>query len=292
MIVKKVAHRAAGMIGLDVFRRKPGGWHWSHTADSYYPVSPQSRWGHGKPPHPKFDALFSAQRDQFSALLEQMMSAKFILDAVPTATDDASLPWWGNTFFSSLDACALVGMLHLKRPKRYLEIGSGNSTKFARFAINSAHIETEIIAIDPHPRAEIDGVCDKIIRKPFEECNSIVLDEIRSGDILFFDGSHRVFQNSDVTVFFLETLPSLPSGVTVQIHDIVLPVDYPAEWHTRLYSEQYLLAAMLLAKEPPFRTLLPNYFACLDPDLRLKSAALVTPYMSPVVGGSFWLETI
>jgi methyltransferase family protein len=291
-MISKVVRRAANMIGVDVFPHKLGGWHWSHTADSYYPVSPKSRWGYGKPPHAKLEALFCSQRGQFSALLEQMLSAKFILDEVPARTANAEMPSWHNNFFSSLDACALVGMLHLKRPKRYLEIGSGNSTKFARFAIDRANIETDVIAIDPHPRAEIDGICDKLIRKPLEECGSIVLDEIRSGDIVFFDGSHRVFQNSDVTVFFLEILPNLPSGVTVQIHDIVLPEDYPPEWHTRLYSEQYLLAAMLLVKEPPFRTLLPNCFACLDPVLRPKAGALVTPHMSPVVGGSFWLETL
>jgi hypothetical protein len=86
---------------------------------------------------------------------------------------------WDNNFFSSLDACALVGILHLKGPKRYLEIGSGNSTKFARFAIDRANVETDVIAIDPHPRAEIDGMRDKLIRKPFEgpmEVGSIVQD--------------------------------------------------------------------------------------------------------------------
>ncbi len=291
-MLSKVVRRAASMVGIDVFRQQGGGWRWSHTADSYYPVFPRSRWGYGKPLHPKLEELFCGLRDQFSALLEQMLSAKFILDEVPTRTAEGGVPSWDNAFFSSLDACALVSMLHLKRPKRYLEIGSGNSTKFARFAINRADIETEVIAIDPYPRVEIDGLCDKLIRKPFEECSSIVLDEVRSGDILFFDGSHRVFQNSDVTVFFLEILPSLPTGVTVQIHDIFLPLDYPPEWHSRLYSEQYLLAAMLLAKEPPFQTLLSNSFVCLDPVLRPKADALVAPHMRHVTGGSFWLETL
>jgi hypothetical protein len=51
-----------------------------------------------------------ARAQQFSLLLEQMMSAKFILDAVPTATDDASLPWLDNIYFESwmpvpLSAC-------------------------------------------------------------------------------------------------------------------------------------------------------------------------------------------
>jgi hypothetical protein len=291
-MISRMLRRAAGVVGVDVFRHKAGGWHWSHTADSYYPVIPKSRWGHGKPPHPQIQALLCSRRDRFSELLGQMKSAQFILAEVPAKTTDVSLPWWDNSFFSSLDASALVGMLHLKRPKRYIEIGSGNSTKFARFAINKANIDTRIIAIDPHPRAEIEGICDQLIRKPFEECSSVVLDEIRSGDILFFDGSHRVFQNSDVTVFFLEILPNLPSGVTVQIHDIILPDDYPPEWHTRLYSEQYLLAAMLLTKEVPFRILLPNYFACHDPELLPHVAAVVQPHFKELFGGSFWIETV
>jgi hypothetical protein len=37
---------------------------------------------------------------------------------VPTVTDDASLPCWGNIYFESVDACGLVGMLYLKRPRR------------------------------------------------------------------------------------------------------------------------------------------------------------------------------
>jgi hypothetical protein len=103
------------------------------------------------------------------------------------------------------------------------------------------------------------------------------LDKIRSGDILFFDGSHRTFTNSDVTVFFLETLPRLPPGVIVHIHDIFLPADYPPEWNKRMFSEQYILAAMLLGKAPAFRTLLPDYFACTDPELVPHVAALVRP---------------
>lgn len=39
-------------------------------------------------------------------------------------------------------------------------------------------------------------------RVPLEECDISVFDEMEAGDILFFDGSHRVFQNSDVVVFF------------------------------------------------------------------------------------------
>ena len=39
----------------------------------------------------------------------------------------------------------------------------------------------------------------------------------------FTTGSHRVFQNSDVTAFFLDVLPRLKPGILVHIHDIFCP---------------------------------------------------------------------
>ena len=59
--------------------------------------------------------------------------------------------------------------------------------------------------------------------------------------------------NSDATTIFLDTIPRLRSGVLVEIHDVTLPYDYPTEWIDRYYSEQYLLAAYILANRvsPP-----------------------------------------
>src|SRR4029450_13895428 len=70
-----------------------------------------------------------------------------------------------------------------RRPAQYFEIGSGHSTKFARHEIDAGGLTTTI-------------------------------------DVVLYDGSHRVFQNSDTTVFFLEVLPRLAPGVLVHIHDI------------------------------------------------------------------------
>jgi methyltransferase family protein len=129
-----------------------------------------------------------------------------------------------------------------------------------------------------------------------------VLDELDAGDVLFFDGSHRLFQNSDVTVFFLEVLPKLRPGVLVHIHDIFLPDDYPASWTQRLYSEQYILAAMLLCERRPFKTVLPSHFVSMHDDLRSEALELFKlpdggmlpgAYFNQCFGGSsFWIETI
>jgi hypothetical protein len=77
--------------------------------------------------------------------------------------------------------------------------------------------------LDPEPRAQIDALCDTSIRRRLEDCDLSMFDQLEAGDILFFDGSHRVFTNSDVTVFFLELMPRLKPGVIVHIHDIFLP---------------------------------------------------------------------
>src|SRR5262249_53311437 len=88
-------------------------------------------------------------------------------------------------------------------------------------------------------------------------------------DILMVDNSHRCFQNSDVTVLFLEVLPRLRPGVLVYLDDIYLPHDYPPEWVSRYYSEQYLLAVLLLADaQHRYDILFPAWFVCTDEGLR------------------------
>jgi hypothetical protein len=100
--------------------------------------------------------------------------------------------------------------------------------------------------------------------------------------------------NSDVTMLFLDVIPRLPAGVLVQVHDVTLPYDYPAQWIDRYYSEQYLLAAYILAHETALDIVLPCLFASLDPELH----GILTPFWSAdwmqgaeTHGGSFWFRT-
>jgi hypothetical protein len=94
---------------------------------------------------------------------------------------------------------------------------------FARYAIRSGNLKTTISSIDPNPRADINKLCDHVFRANMEQFDPKLFQELEAGDILFFDGSHRIFSNTDVTVFFLEVLPRLKPGVLVHIHDIFLP---------------------------------------------------------------------
>ena len=225
-----------------------------------YPINPEPRWGDGKPPHAELHRSFQRYEGKYQAILGSFERFRSLLMKIAEEGGSPTDPAWNNTYFSALDAIALYGILASHNPSRYLEIGSGHSTKFAKKAIKDLALRTRITSVDPAPRAEIDLVCDELVRKPVEEVPVDFLTALQPGDVLFVDNSHRVFMNSDVTVLFLEVLPRLPAGVMVHVHDIFLPYDYPASWAKRHYSEQYLLAAFLIAECPWLEVLLPNAY--------------------------------
>ena len=269
-----------------------------------YPVRVSPRWGYGKPRHPQISKILEVGRKDYARRLSEICKLKDRLSQIPDGPPANALdPCWGpQRFFSSLDAIALYGMLVEFRPERLIEVGSGYSTKFARRAIRDHGLPTHITSIDPEPRAEIDQICDRVIRQPLEEVDLSLFDELQSGDFLFIDSSHRTFTNSDVTIVFMDLLPRLREGVVVHFHDIFLPDDYPAEWNDRYYSEQYLLGTYLLStKGSGIKILLPNGFIVRDRNLAEHCTPLreivgverspdnpTSPY--GIGGGSFWMQ--
>ena len=133
------------------------------------------------------------------------------------------------------------------------------TTCFAKQAVQDAKLNTKIISIDPEPRGEIDAICNEVIRNGLETCDLSIFERLNPGDILFFDGSHRSFMNSDVTVFFIDVLPMIKPGVIIHIHDIVLPWDYPDSFKHWYWNEQYLLAVYLMCSTDKLDPLLPTH---------------------------------
>lgn len=261
-----------------------------------YPFIPKPRYGHGKPPHAKLYAQFAALKPQIQKQLADFLGFEEGLRRIPLRPSKNSPdPSWINKWFEGLDVFALYGFIATRKPNLYVEIGSGYSTKVARHAIQEEQLRTKIISVDPHPRAEINPLCDQLFRKGLEEIDLNLFAKLKAGDILFFDGSHRSFMNSDVTVFFLDILPNLPAGVSVHIHDIELPYDYLPERAHWYYSEQYLLAVALLEGHATFNVLLPNAFISQEKDyMDVLSGLWSTPELKgvPCTGTSFWIETI
>lgn len=259
-----------------------------------YPLFPAERWNRTDGPNLPITELLERQQDRYEEVLGLFLSFRERLIAIERVEEASSTkPHWENGWLPPIDAISIYSLIAHRRPRTFLEIGSGNSTKFARQAINDFGLETQIISIDPHPRAEVDAICSEVIRQPFEQVDTkSLLARLAPGDLVFFDGSHRSFQNSDATVFFTEFMWQLPPDVMIGVHDIFLPFDYPASWISRYYSEQYLLAAAILGLGPRAAIHFPAAYC--------HSFGLTTRILAPLWeshlkglqthGGSFWLE--
>jgi predicted O-methyltransferase YrrM len=234
--------------------------------------------------HPALHDMIAESGDSYRALLNSFLVYKEKLAATTGVQ-------WVNGYLPALDSIAIYCLLAETNPKRYVEIGSGNSTLFARASIRDNKLRTRITSIDPTPRRNIEGVGDEILRKPVETVPLEYFGEIEPGDILFVDNSHRCFTNSDVTVFFVDILPLLNPGTLVHLHDIWLPWDYPADVAQQAYSEQYLLAtAMLMGRR--IKPVLPNKFVERTPEL----ISILDPILNLLgnverEGCSFWFKT-
>ena len=155
-------------------------------------------------------------------------------------------PRWNQDWFPVLDAAAAYTLVRQVKPKRIIEVGSGHSTRFMVRAIADEKCATTFTAIDPQPRAVIEGLDIKFVRATLANAPQDVFSDLEAGDILFIDSSHILMPGSDVDDLFNRIMPSLPPGVIVHIHDIFLPDDYPAGWAWRGYNEQQSIPSMVV----------------------------------------------
>ena len=159
---------------------------------------------------------------------------------------------FNNGNFESGDAEFLYQIIRHLKPKKIIEIGSGNSTKIAHKAVIRNYEETGARAahtcIEPYEMPWLEDLGVDTIRKLVEQCDIKMFEELGENDLLFIDSSHIIRPQGDVLVEFLEIIPRLRSGVVVHIHDIFSPRDYLDEWVVEkvlFWNEQYLLEALL-----------------------------------------------
>jgi hypothetical protein len=256
------------------------------------------RWGYGRPSHEGLARLFSRDKANYLSAVAEMRRMLPLLSVIerdfsPQAT---SKPGWLGGAMTALDLAILYYFVAHYRPATYLEIGSGVTTCFARRAISDQGGKTRVVSIDPEPRTQIDAICDEVVRDGLETADLKVFADLQPGDIVFMDGSHRSFMNSDVTVFMLDVLPLLKPGVIVHVHDVLLPEDYPETFRHWYWNEQYLLAVYLLASAERVKILMPSHYLTLDPELR----CCLTPPLVPLKGceksflsgGSLWFTHV
>ena len=151
----------------------------------------------------------------------------------------------------------------LRKPRRVVEVGSGNTTLLLAAALRRNTTEgfpAEFVAIEPSPPPYLRGGLPGLTELIPSEVQLAPFDLFRSleaNDILFIDSSHVASVDSDVLHECLSILPQLAPGVLVHFHDIFSPLDYPEKFvKTNLcfWTEQYILEAFL-SFNPAFKVL-------------------------------------
>lgn len=149
-----------------------------------------------------------------------------------------------NNYYPTPDAEIYASMMLDTVPDNIIEIGGGFSTIIAKKIISKFGLNCKITVIDPEPRTEIKDFADDIIYNNIEdvELNNI---PIKKNSLIFIDSSHITRSRGDIPYIYNKLLPILPFGCIVHIHDIFIPYDYPFQYQAKLYTEQYMLYALL-----------------------------------------------
>lgn len=158
-----------------------------------------------------------------------------------------------NDTFAAGDSEFLYNIVRHFKPRRLIEVGSGNSTLMTIEAIRQNQKENpsyvcQHICIEPFERPWLEKLNIQLVRQLVENVDKEVFRSLEANDILFIDSSHIIRPQGDVLCEYLEILPSLKPGVLVHVHDIFSPKDYLDAWlmeDMKLWNEQYLLEAFL-----------------------------------------------
>ena len=195
--------------------------------------------------NPDLSARLAAREAAFSAHLQAIEALAGDLEKLGAESPPA--PRWNQDWFPRLDAAAAYAMVRRFLPRRIVEVGSGHSTRFLARAVADGRLEARITAIDPAPRARVEGLAIEMRRIRVQDSGDGPFAAIAAGDILFIDSSHQLRPGSDVEHLLERVLPRLPGGTLVHFHDIFLPEDYPADWTWRRYNEQAAVADLIVS---------------------------------------------
>lgn len=219
------------------------------------------------------------------------------LTALPLKKPAVDRFGYENTTYAEGDAEMLYNMIRHFRPRRIVEVGSGQSTLMAMEAIpankrEDAGYVCRVTCIEPFEQPWLERLGVEVIRKRVEDCPDKLVRSLEAGDFFFIDSSHVIRPQGDVLHLYQRLLPQVAPGVIVQVHDVFTPRDYPAKWvidDRRLWNEQYLMEAFL-AFNPAFEVLLAVNWLAND---RRDWIAEACPMLMRKPGkqpGAFWMR--
>jgi predicted O-methyltransferase YrrM len=210
--------------------------------------------------------------------------------------------------FPLLDSMLLYFMIRTKKPKNYLEIGSGVSTYHCLLAAKETQqrcaTHTNVSCIDPYPHQSLIQFPQvDIVRKQVQDVDIEYFSRLGAGDILFIDSTHVVKLDGDVPYLYLEVLPRLKKGVIIHVHDIHFPYNspYPAQYYVFgtkrpvFWTEAMLLQAFLSLNEA-FRVIMSVPLIRYSDEQFLRTHV---PIYEPISlekasthAGSIWIEKV
>jgi hypothetical protein len=205
-----------------------------------------------------------------------------------------------NSGFSYGCATSLHGVLRTYKPKRVIEVGSGNSTRVIAGALRLNAAEghaAEYMVVDPYPGEDTRRI-PEITRFEVERVELVdpaLFDALEANDVLFVDSGHTVRIGGDVNFMILDILPRLKPGVVVHFHDIPMPFEYNEVYFTNaafrmFWTESYLLQAFLSLNDH-YETLLAMSWIMTDHKAEFSSAfPLYDPSIHVNSSSSYWIR--
>lgn len=219
------------------------------------------------------------------------------LTALPLKKPAVDRFGYENTTYAEGDAEMLYNMIRHFRPRRIVEVGSGQSTLMAMEAIaankrQDAGYVCRITCIEPFEQPWLESLGVEVIRKRVEDCPDDLVRSLGAGDFFFIDSSHVTRPQGDVLHLYQRLLPQVAPGVIVLVHDVFTPRDYPAKWvidDRRLWNEQYLMEAFL-AFNPAFEVMLAVNWLANDRRDWLREACPMLMNKPGKQPGAFWFR--
>lgn len=149
-----------------------------------------------------------------------------------------------NGWYGTPDAEVYAAMILDQKPDLIVEVGAGFSTLIAAATIREMTEPCRIAIIDPQPRTSVEAVAGEVHLLPVEDV-PLPKFPMTKNTLLFIDSSHIIRAGGDIPYLYNRLLPTLPPGTLVHVDDVFLPFDYPSIYRKRLYTEQYILHALL-----------------------------------------------
>lgn len=193
-------------------------------------------------PYPALEPVFARAEPAMMAVLGEIEAHAADIAAIADGPGPAR---FDQDWFARLDAAAAYAIVRSSRPRLIVEIGSGHSTRFLARAVADGGLATRIVAIDPSPRARLDGLAVRHEVRLLAETDTALFAQLAAGDILFVDSSHVAMPGTDLDRIVGDVLPRLAPGVVLHLHDVVLPDAYPPDWAWRGYNEAIVAAALV-----------------------------------------------